>query len=86
MLMTAQLTVKQAALIEVLRSMGAGWHSRAAIATAMGKNRLNPLDIAALDELSAFVEIERRAVIGDRPSFAQYEYRLTPKEGNIAKP
>lgn len=86
MLMVQPLTAKQAEMIDVLRSMGAGWHSRIAIATAMGKNRLNVAEVAALDELSARGELERRLAIGSRNNANQWQYRLRGENEGTDEP
>lgn len=77
MLMVSPIQRRQTALIEVLRTMGDGWFSRGDIAAAMGKNRLNPSELDALDDLAIRGDIiERRLGEAAIPNVNQWQYRI----------
>lgn len=63
-------------LLKALQSLGAGWHSRTAIAAKLGRKRLNPGDVVILDVLSASGKVEKQLGKGPRPNVAMWEYRL----------
>lgn len=77
MLMTPPITKRQNAIVELLRGLGPGWHSRNDLAAAKGVIRLSPVDIEALDELAVrgFI-VERQLQPGPRESVFQWHYRL----------
>ncbi len=63
-------------LLNVLRNAGPGWHSRAELATLMGKNRLNSVEVAVLDLLVGQGHIEKSMSPSARPHIQQWQYRL----------
>lgn len=74
--METQLSKAESAMLATLRKMGSGWHNRAAIASRLGKKKLNALEAAALDQLVATGKIEGQLVQGARPNINQWQYRL----------
>jgi hypothetical protein len=64
-------------LIDTLRGLGPGWHSRAELAAYLGKNRLNPAETATLDILAATGPLEREMrAVPERPHLNEYVYRI----------
>jgi hypothetical protein len=63
-------------LYAALRALGPGWHARPEIASKIGKRRLQPWDVAALDLLimQGRIECERHEV--DAPIPVRNEYRV----------
>lgn len=65
------------ALYTTLQAMPVSWYSRAEIANAIGKGKLNISEQAALDRLAEAGRIERRIAAAPRSEFNQrLEYRL----------
>ncbi len=52
------------------------WATRGAIARRLGKSRLNPDEVAALEYLAAQGQAEAREVETRAPSGRRWEYRL----------
>lgn len=80
--MVSPITSKRELLIDALRGLGPGWHSRSDLARAFGKKRLNPVETAALDHLAATDEIERQSAPGGHDGVMQWVYRLKDESGN----
>jgi hypothetical protein len=73
--MTTQAEKIAQQLIEVLRALGDGWHSRSEIAAYLQKSKLNPSETTALDLLASQGVIEGQLAQGSRPNVNQYLYR-----------
>jgi hypothetical protein len=74
---TITVEERNAVLIEALRKLGAGaWHDRAAIAEALGKSRLNPADILALDVLASQGAIEKGMEPTELITVSKWMYRV----------
>jgi hypothetical protein len=62
-------------MLVALQALGPGWHSRADIAVQIGKPRLNPVEIVALDMLAAAHKIDRAMLPKpDMPQVNQWVY------------
>jgi hypothetical protein len=71
------LDEKARRMLSALEALGPGWHSRAELAAHLGKTKLNPVDIIALDTLAALGRIDRRMQpMPGRPQVNQTEYRI----------
>lgn len=81
MLLTIEDTAER--LFDVLKSLGPGWHDRPAIAKVLGKNRLNPVDAAALDILVSAGRIERVSQPAGHGNVNRFVYRV--KESKTGK-
>jgi hypothetical protein len=63
-------------MLAALKALGKGWHSRADVAAQIGKNRLNPVEIVALDMLASAGQIDRAMKPKpDMPQVNQWVYR-----------
>ena len=58
------------------RALDSQWATRGAIARRLGKSRLNPYEVAALDHLAEQGQVEAREVKTNAPSGTRWEYRL----------
>lgn len=78
MFMAPPITKRQNAMVDLLRKLGPGWHSRGAMAAARGIQRLSPLDVEALDELAVRGFIVERSLEPRRAGEAvsRWVYRL----------
>lgn len=83
MQMVSPIMKNKTALVEAMRGLGPGWHSRVEIAAYMGKNKLNPGELMVLDEMAVRGEIfERQLGPGPRESVFQWTYRIKDESGN----
>lgn len=74
---TPLLDDKTQRVLDALHALGAGWHSRMEIAKQIGKTRLNPVEIVALDMLATNGQIERSMQVKpNMPQINQVVYRL----------
>lgn len=67
-------------LYKALVTLGPGWHDRLSLARQIGKKTLNPVDIIALDTLTADGRIEKVSqqlpITGRGGNFTRYVYRV----------
>jgi hypothetical protein len=63
-------------ILAALKDMGPGWHSRADLAAHFSKNRLNPVEVAALDYLVAVGLIESELHPTSTQHINQWVYRI----------
>jgi hypothetical protein len=64
------------ALYKTLKALGPGWHDRQEIAAHVGKNRLNPVDTAALDLLVSDGRVEKVSQQAGRGNVTRWVYRV----------
>ncbi len=70
------LDAKARRALQALKALGTGWHSRNTIAAKIGKSRLNPVEIIALDMLVSAGVIERSMrLIPNMPQINHWVYR-----------
>jgi hypothetical protein len=67
---------KEKELLNVLRQLGKGWHSRKDIAAAMGKNRLNGAEAALLDVMADAGKIEKSMAQTKVETVNRWQYRI----------
>jgi hypothetical protein len=67
---------KERQLVDVLKTLGPGWHERPAIAAALGKAQLNPVEVATLDLLTSQGQIEQSKIPTRRPHILRSVYRI----------
>lgn len=77
MLMTSPVMRYKTALVNALRTLGPGWHTRGEIAAAMDKNKLNPGELMMLADMVSRGEIiEGETFEGPRENVLQWHYRI----------
>lgn len=68
---------KQRVMLKALRTLGADkWHDRNDLAKHFAKNRLNPVEVVALDLLEADGLVEKRMAQSRQPNVMRWEYRI----------
>jgi hypothetical protein len=67
---------KTSLFVDVFREMGSGWHSRADLAKALNKNRLNPADCLLLDVMVSQGLLERSMAQTTSPTINRWLYRI----------
>jgi hypothetical protein len=75
-MLVALLTGQQEKLLKALQSLGSSWYTRAEIAKALSKNRLNPVDITVLDFLVDHGYAEKQMQVASRPQINAWTYRV----------
>ncbi len=69
---------REANLLDVLATLGRGWHSRQEIADFLGKNKLSPTDATVLDAMADKGLIEKGLAATSLPTVQHWQYRLKP--------
>lgn len=82
--MVSPMTRYQAALIEALRILGEGWHTRNDIARALSKTRLHPGELLALDDMATRGSIVERQMEPRREGEAVFHWTYRIKGGEDA--
>jgi hypothetical protein len=70
-------------LYSLLLKLGPGWHDRAELAKKLGKNKLNPVEAAALDLLASAGRVERVTQQAGTGNITRFVYQV--KEGKPRK-
>jgi hypothetical protein len=70
------ISEKRADVLDALKRCGAGWHGRAEIAAQLGRNKLNPTDVALLETLVELGQVEAERHEIDAPIPIRWEYRV----------
>lgn len=71
-----KLNDRENVILNALRQCGPGWHDRADLADALGKNKLNPAEITLLDVMADVGKIEKRFAPGKAEHINRWTYRL----------
>ena len=80
MFRVATIDETKRALIDAIRTLGAGWHDRASIAGKLGKRVLNSNEVLLLDLMAQAGEIEKGMQPTKQPHIMRSVYKL--KEEN----
>jgi hypothetical protein len=70
------LDEREKQLMDALRSLGAGWHTRAELAAQLGKARLNASEITLLEVAARQGQIEIMTRPAKRPNISEYLYKV----------
>lgn len=70
------ISERTAEMLDAIRRCGAGWHSRAAIAEQLGRNRLSGADVTLLEMLIENGQVLAEQHEIDAPISQRWEYRL----------
>jgi hypothetical protein len=67
---------KERELLETVKALGPGWHDRQSIAAYLAKNRLNPVEVTALELLVRAGKLEKEMQPTVQPHIHRWAYRV----------